>query len=140
MSDRAVTLAQFVLQQERIHPEASGQFTSLLLDVALAAKMINKAVIRAGLADVLGATGTVNVQGEKKGTGHVEEDLRVAGKCLAGRGAGLFRHRVLDRLRHQFFDAVFSRSLWLGRDLADALSPGLVARLVLRVFAFHRHD
>ena len=65
MSDRAVTLAQFVLQQERTHPEASGQFTSLLLDIALAAKMINKAVIRAGLVDVLGATGTTNVQGEK---------------------------------------------------------------------------
>jgi fructose-1,6-bisphosphatase I len=65
MSNRAVTLSQFVLHQERMHPEASGQFTSLLLDIALAAKMINKAVIRAGLADVLGATGTVNVQGEK---------------------------------------------------------------------------
>ena len=65
MSDRAVTLAQFVLQQERMHPEASGQFTNLLLDVALAAKMINKAVVRAGLVDVLGATGVTNVQGEK---------------------------------------------------------------------------
>ena len=65
MNDRAVTLSQFVLQQERQHPEASGQFTSLLLDVALAAKMINKAVIRAGLSDVLGATGSINVQGEK---------------------------------------------------------------------------
>src|SRR5262249_60477508 len=42
MSERAMTLAQFVLQQERLHPEASGQFTSLLLDIALAAKMINK--------------------------------------------------------------------------------------------------
>src|SRR5689334_11507652 len=61
----AVTLAQFVLHQERLHPEASGQFTGLLLDVALAAKMINKAVVRAGLVDVLGATGTTNVQGEK---------------------------------------------------------------------------
>jgi fructose-1,6-bisphosphatase I len=65
MNDCAVTLSQFVLQQERQHPEASGQFTSLLLDVALAAKMINKAVIRAGLSDVLGATGSINVQGEK---------------------------------------------------------------------------
>ena len=60
-----VTLAQFVLQQERLHPEASGQFTSLLLDIALAAKMINKAVIRAGLVDVLGETGDTNVQGER---------------------------------------------------------------------------
>jgi fructose-1,6-bisphosphatase I len=65
MSHRATTLAQFVLQQERIHPEASGEFTNLLLDIALAAKMINKAVVRAGLENVLGATGETNVQGEK---------------------------------------------------------------------------
>ncbi|MEO5989594.1 MAG: class 1 fructose-bisphosphatase [Candidatus Eisenbacteria bacterium] len=62
---RAITLSQFVLQTEREHPEASGQFTSVLLDIALAAKMINKAVIRAGLEDVTGATGATNVQGEK---------------------------------------------------------------------------
>lgn len=65
MVSRVVTLSQFVLQQERDHPEASGEFTSVLLDIALAAKMINKAVIRAGLMDVLGATGTTNVQGER---------------------------------------------------------------------------
>jgi fructose-1,6-bisphosphatase I len=65
MPDRAVTLSQFVFQQEREHPEASGEFTSVLLDIALAAKMINAAVIRAGLVDVLGATGTTNVQGER---------------------------------------------------------------------------
>jgi fructose-1,6-bisphosphatase I len=65
MPGRAVTLSQFVFQQEREHPEASGEFTSVLLDIALAAKMINAAVIRAGLVDVLGATGTTNVQGER---------------------------------------------------------------------------
>ncbi|MCC6349965.1 MAG: class 1 fructose-bisphosphatase [Candidatus Eisenbacteria bacterium] len=65
MENRAVTLSQFVLQSERDHPEASGEFTGVLLDIALAAKMINKAVIRAGLVDVLGATGTTNVQGER---------------------------------------------------------------------------
>ena len=65
MPDRVVTLSQFVLQQEREHPEASGEFTSVLLDIALAAKMINKAVVRAGLVDVMGGTGTTNVQGEK---------------------------------------------------------------------------
>ncbi len=65
MPDRAVTLSQFVLQQEREHPEASGEFTAVLLDIALAAKMINKAVVRAGLVDVLGETGSVNVQGER---------------------------------------------------------------------------
>ena len=65
MPQRAVTLSQFVLQQEERHPDATGEFTAVLLDIALAAKMINKAVIRAGLVDVLGDTGTVNVQGER---------------------------------------------------------------------------
>ena len=65
MPERTVTLSQFLLQQERLHPQASGEFTSLLSDIALAAKMINKAVVRAGLVDVLGVTGTINVQGEK---------------------------------------------------------------------------
>ncbi|MFI5371536.1 MAG: class 1 fructose-bisphosphatase [Candidatus Eisenbacteria bacterium] len=65
MTHRAVTLSQFVLQQERVHPEASGEFTSVLLDIALAAKMINKAVVRAGLVDVLGETGDTNIQGER---------------------------------------------------------------------------
>ena len=65
MPQRAVTLSQFVLQQEELHPEATGEFTAVLMDIALAAKMINKAVIRAGLVDVLGDTGATNVQGER---------------------------------------------------------------------------
>ena len=60
-----LTLAQFILQQERLHPEASGEFTDLLTDVALAAKMINAEVIRAGLVDILGYVGRENVHGEK---------------------------------------------------------------------------
>ncbi len=65
MPNRTLTLSQFMLQQERLHPEASGEFTSVLNDISLAAKMINKAVVRAGLVDVLGVTGTENVHGEK---------------------------------------------------------------------------
>jgi len=62
---RAVTLAQFLEQQERKHPEATGEFTSVLMDIALASKMINREVIRAGLVDILGYTGGENVHGEK---------------------------------------------------------------------------
>jgi fructose-1,6-bisphosphatase I len=65
MSYRTVTLSQFVLQQERLHPEATGEFTSVLHDLELAAKMINREVIRAGLVDILGYAGSVNVHGEK---------------------------------------------------------------------------
>jgi len=65
MPERSITLSQFVMKQEDLHPDATGEFTAVLLDIALAAKMINKAVIRAGLVDVLGETGRVNVQGER---------------------------------------------------------------------------
>ena len=65
MPTRSVTLSQFILQQESIHPEASGEFTSVLSDIALAAKMINREVTRAGLVDILGYTGGENVHGEK---------------------------------------------------------------------------
>jgi fructose-1,6-bisphosphatase I len=65
MTARALTLSQFILQQERRHPEATGEFTNLLTDIALAAKMINREVIRAGLVDILGYTGHENVHGEK---------------------------------------------------------------------------
>jgi fructose-1,6-bisphosphatase I len=65
MPYRTVTLSQFILQQERLHPQATGEFTSVLHDLELAAKMINREVVRAGLVDVLGFTGGVNVHGEK---------------------------------------------------------------------------
>src|SRR5258705_9708793 len=65
MYARAVTLSQFILQQGRINPSATGEFTSLLHDIQLAAKMINREVIRAGLTDVLGYTGEQNVHGER---------------------------------------------------------------------------
>jgi len=62
---RALTLSQFILQQEHEHRDASGEFTDLLMEIALAAKMINRLVIRAGLVDILGLTGNENVHGEK---------------------------------------------------------------------------
>ncbi len=65
MPTRTLTLAQFILQQERLHPSATGEFSSLLTDIALSAKMINREVIRAGLVDILGYTGQENVHGEK---------------------------------------------------------------------------
>src|SRR5262245_65925737 len=65
MPQPAITLSQFLVQQERLHPEASGEFTRVLLDIAFAAKLINREVTRAGLVDLLGYTGAENVHGEK---------------------------------------------------------------------------
>src|SRR5439155_11108434 len=60
-----VTLQRHLTEQQKLHPAASGQFTSLLWEFVLAVKMIAREVRRAGLIDILGADGTENVQGEK---------------------------------------------------------------------------
>jgi len=60
-----MTLARFIIEQEKLHPEATGELSRLLHDLSLAAKVISLEVNKAGLADILGFTGDVNVQGEE---------------------------------------------------------------------------
>ena len=62
---RLVTIDQHILTMQRLHPEATGEFTNLLYDIGLAAKVIDREVNRAGLVDILGLTGQENVQGEQ---------------------------------------------------------------------------
>jgi len=59
-----VTIERYIIEQERLFPEATGELSGILYDIALAAKMISSKVRRAGLVDILGAMGTENVQGE----------------------------------------------------------------------------
>jgi fructose-1,6-bisphosphatase I len=59
-----VTIERFIIEEERNHPEATGELSGILYDLGLAAKMIANKVRSAGLADILGATETENVQGE----------------------------------------------------------------------------
>lgn len=60
-----MTVQQHILEEQRRHyPTASGEFSWLLSGITLAAKIIADNVRRAGLADILGAAGKVNVQGE----------------------------------------------------------------------------
>ncbi len=61
-----VTIERFIMGQERLHPEATGALSNLLYDVALAAKIISGHVRSAGLVDVLGSAGRINVQGEQQ--------------------------------------------------------------------------
>ena len=64
-SKHIITIERHIIEAEREFPEATGAFSSILYDIAFAAKMIAREVRRAGLADVLGYTGEVNVQGEE---------------------------------------------------------------------------
>ena len=59
-----VTIERFIIEQEQLHPDASGTLSGILYDLALAAKMIANKVRSAGLADVLGSADQENVQGE----------------------------------------------------------------------------
>jgi fructose-1,6-bisphosphatase I len=52
------------MEQERLHPQATGELSNLLYDLCLAAKIISRNVRRAGLTDILGGSGTVNVSGD----------------------------------------------------------------------------
>ncbi|TDO28118.1 class 1 fructose-bisphosphatase [Sediminibacterium goheungense] len=61
---RILTLDEFTLQQLRQFPTATGELSSLLRDIGLAAKRVNVEVNKAGLVDILGDAGTINVQGE----------------------------------------------------------------------------
>ncbi|HEX6926621.1 MAG TPA: class 1 fructose-bisphosphatase [Longimicrobiaceae bacterium] len=61
---RFQTIEQFILEQQSRFPEATGAFSRLIRDISLAAKIVSRDIRRAGLLDVTGSTGTVNVQGE----------------------------------------------------------------------------
>ena len=68
MLDRTLvtTLERFILEQEALHPDATSELTNLLYDLALGAKLIAAQIRRAGLVNILGTAGAVNVQGEEQ--------------------------------------------------------------------------
>jgi fructose-1,6-bisphosphatase I len=61
---KVLTLDEFTIQQLRDFPHATGELSGLLRDMGLAAKRVNVEVNKAGLVDILGDAGSINVQGE----------------------------------------------------------------------------
>lgn len=59
-----VTLDRFIMRSQSSFPYATGELSQLLRDIALAGKIIDREVNRAGLVDVTGGAGTANIQGE----------------------------------------------------------------------------
>ncbi len=60
------TLTQFIMEEQRRVPGATGEFSALINDIATACKMISNGVNHGGLLGVLGAAGATNVQGEEQ--------------------------------------------------------------------------
>ena len=61
-----VTLDRFIKRQQTVIPSASGELSQLLRDIALAGKIINREINKAGLIDITGALGVENPQGESQ--------------------------------------------------------------------------
>lgn len=80
------TIERHILEQQNIHPAATGVFSNLLYDLALAAKIIARETSRAGLVDILGPAGRKNVQGEdQKKLDVLANDLMVRVNSYTGR-------------------------------------------------------
>jgi fructose-1,6-bisphosphatase I len=65
MGQAIVTIERHIIDMERRHPEATGAFSTILYDLAFAAKMIAREVSMAGLVDILGGTDERNIHGEE---------------------------------------------------------------------------
>lgn len=61
----AQTLDEFIIRKQTEFPYATGELSRLLRNIALASKIVNREVNKAGLVDILGAAGYRNVQGEE---------------------------------------------------------------------------
>jgi fructose-1,6-bisphosphatase I len=66
MTAPVVTIERFIMDNERKFPEATGELSNLLYDLALGAKIIAASIRRAGLVNILGSVGKRNVQGEEQ--------------------------------------------------------------------------
>ncbi|NWF73655.1 MAG: class 1 fructose-bisphosphatase [Nitrospirae bacterium] len=64
MGQFPLTLGRFMAQKQAAHPGASKELFTLLSQVGLVGKHIAQDLSRAGLIDILGTTGEINVQGE----------------------------------------------------------------------------
>ena len=59
------TLNEVIAQEKSAFPYAKGELSRLLMHIGLAAKIVNREINKAGIADILGETGDKNIQGEK---------------------------------------------------------------------------
>ena len=60
-----MTFQRFISEKQRLHPGATGEFSEVVSQIMLVGKIISREVNKAGLAEILGLTGKVNIQGEQ---------------------------------------------------------------------------
>lgn len=86
-SYKVTTLNDFIILRQKDFPYAKGELSTLLSNIGTAAKIVNKKINKAGLVDIIGKAGMVNVQGENQQKLDVFADriftdaLRMSGEC-----------------------------------------------------------
>lgn len=81
------TLGQFIIARQKDFPYAKGELSRLLRDISIAAKIVNSEIRKAGVANILGSNGNINVHGEDQKTLDVYANrqfitaLRSGGEC-----------------------------------------------------------
>ncbi len=99
------TLDDFIIQRQKDYPEAKGEFSRLLYHIGTAAKMVGNKIRKAGLADILGRAGKVNVQGEDQQKLDVYADevfisaLHASGECC---GVASEENQNIITFTHEF--------------------------------------
>ena len=66
MLNKNQTLGEFIIKNQTSFKYSSGELSSLINSIRLAAKVVNHEVNKAGLVDIIGPTGDENIQSEKQ--------------------------------------------------------------------------
>ena len=88
-AEHLVTIERFLADHQP--PDATGSLSRLLDDIALAGKLIASQTRRAGLTELLGKSGAVNVQGEEQKLMdmYADDAIRAAGPSVKTHSATL---------------------------------------------------
>ena len=66
MTNKNQTLGEFIIENQKSFQYSSGELSSLINSIRLAAKVVNFQVNKAGLVDIIGDRNTINTQGEEQ--------------------------------------------------------------------------
>ncbi len=83
-----ITLDRFIKKIENLHTNTKGELSQLLRDIALASKVVNREINKAGLVDILGNVGQQNSGGEEQQKLDVLADIRFTRALSKGGEAG----------------------------------------------------
>ncbi len=64
MKRKHMTLGEFIIEKQSSFKYSSGELSRLINAIRLAAKAVNYEIRKAGLVDITGASGEINIQGE----------------------------------------------------------------------------